>query len=131
MGETQRTQGAFAGRDDQFIGILRLDSGDRRSDVLNEGNAIHRLGPAGVAHQIAGHQLQIGQAQRGAHFASAGQIADGAAHCPAVGHQRLDDETGDVTRCAGHQHLARCHITLPLLSGWHGGGQVPAWQARR
>jgi hypothetical protein len=106
MGKTQRPERTFAGRHDQIVGVLRLPGRDGRSNMLNKFDALHRFGPAGIAHQITGHQFQIGQGQRGAHFGGASEITDGTAHRPAIAHQRLDDEAGDIARCAGDQHLA-------------------------
>ena len=106
MGKAQCPQGAFAGRHDQLIGVLRFAGRNRRGDVLDEGDAVHRRGPAIVAHQVAGHQLQIGQPEGGAHVVSPRQAADGAAHRPTLGHQRLDHEAGNIAGRAGDQHLA-------------------------
>ena len=62
------------------------------------------LGPAGIAHQIGGDQLQIRRTERAAHLVGAAEAADGAAHRPALRDKLLDGETGDIARRARNQY---------------------------
>ena len=105
MGKAQGAQRPFARRDDEVIGVLWFPRRNRGGNMLDALHTGHCFGPTGIAHQIAGHQFQIGQTQRGAHLSHTRQIADRAAHLPAIADQRLDDETRDIARCTGDQHL--------------------------
>jgi hypothetical protein len=118
LGGTQRAQGTVAGRHDQIVGVLGHAGGQGRSDVGDVAATGHRVGPAGVAVQVGGKELQaaVVHRQQLAHRGFTIQAAHRGVHHPAFGDELTDQEAGDVAAAAGDQNLG-CHVDSSLPMG--------------